>query len=283
MVVHQHEAAQFGTKMAIDPRRQRGQDGASIRRDPTLALIAGGTGRNYQILHQKRLVAPEARAFGDRRGFHYPVFDADPRRHLAPATRRHLEGRLRRLRALVHAARFERGAALQAFQTGDLFALLADHLFQVGDFAKQFDHQSFELRTAQIRDGGGQRHIRKDVCPVEPDKQKVRGCRRFCPSYIRQSEARFRRLSCIEFYSIRWLSTESGNGAGSFACSTAWIRGALPTWWSICRTASWSRARWRKSPRRATSCPTSTASVPPCGRRAAWSSTSRTPSTPRRS
>jgi hypothetical protein len=39
--------------------------------------------------------------------------------------------------ALVHAARLDRGAAFQAFQTGDLFTLLANDPFQRGNLAEQ--------------------------------------------------------------------------------------------------------------------------------------------------
>ena len=66
-------------------------------------------------------------------------FNADPRRHLTPAARLFLLGRLRRFRALVHAARLDRGAAFQAFQTGDFFTLLANNLFQGGNFAEQLN------------------------------------------------------------------------------------------------------------------------------------------------
>ena len=41
MILHQHEAAEFGTEMTIDPFWQRCQDGASIRRDPAFALVTG--------------------------------------------------------------------------------------------------------------------------------------------------------------------------------------------------------------------------------------------------
>src|SRR5690242_14498853 len=40
MIVHQHEAAEFGAEMAIGPRRQGRQDRAPIRRDPALTRVA---------------------------------------------------------------------------------------------------------------------------------------------------------------------------------------------------------------------------------------------------
>src|SRR5580698_2795271 len=109
MVLHQHEAAKFGTEMAIDPIRQRRQDGAPVRRDPTLALVTDRTGGNDEILYQKRLMTLEARSFGDR-DFHHMVFNAYPRRHLASEMPLLPLGRLRRFSSLVHAARFDIGA-----------------------------------------------------------------------------------------------------------------------------------------------------------------------------
>ena len=93
-----------------------------------------------------------------------------------PRTRRFsfLAG-LRRLGRLVHAARFDGGAALQTFQAGDLFALLAKNLLQGGNFAEQFNQQSLKLWTAQRGKGGWRRHIRKESDRVEPGKRKMHG------------------------------------------------------------------------------------------------------------
>src|SRR5208337_3270452 len=83
-----------------------------------------------------------------------PCFDAptvkvpfDPRRHFATEPPLPLCRWFQWLRRVVHATRFDIGAALQAFQTGDLFALFADRLFQSSDFAKQLNQQSFKLWT----------------------------------------------------------------------------------------------------------------------------------------
>src|ERR1700676_702576 len=94
-------------------------------------------------------MALEARAFRDR-DLHHLVFDFDPRRPLAPEPPLSVLRWLQWLRRIIHAARLDHGAALQSFQAGDLLALLADRLFQSSDFAKQFNQQSFKLRTAQI-------------------------------------------------------------------------------------------------------------------------------------
>jgi hypothetical protein len=100
MIVHQHEAAQVRTEMAIDPRRQGGQDRLAIRRDPALAQIARRPGRNHQLLHEKGLVAFEARSRRHRRRLDHLVLDNDPRRHLATQPPLRLLGGLHRLVAL---------------------------------------------------------------------------------------------------------------------------------------------------------------------------------------
>src|SRR3954451_25063670 len=172
MIMHQHEAAQFRAKMAINPFRQRRQDGASIRRNPAFALITGGIGRNHQVLHEKGFMALEARSLRHRRRLDHQVFDDDPRRHLAAEPPRLLFGGLRRLRRLIHAARFDGRTALQPFQTGDLFTLLANNLFQGGNLAKQLNQQSLKLWTAQIGERRWWGHIRKESYSIEPSKQK---------------------------------------------------------------------------------------------------------------
>ena len=63
-------------------------------------------------------------------------------------------------------------AALQAFQTGDLFALLADNLLQGGDFAEQFNQQSLKLCTAQRGKGGWRRHMTQRIHGVESAQGK---------------------------------------------------------------------------------------------------------------
>jgi len=50
--------------------------------------------------------------------------------------------------ALVHANRFDLRAALQAFQTRDLFALFDDGLLQCADVAEQSYQQRFKLWPA---------------------------------------------------------------------------------------------------------------------------------------
>jgi hypothetical protein len=82
------------------------------------------------------------------------ILDADPRRHLAAEAPLLLFARFRQLRRIVHAAGFDRGAALQAFQAGDLLALFANRLLQPGDFIEQLNQQSLKLWTVQIRKSG---------------------------------------------------------------------------------------------------------------------------------
>jgi hypothetical protein len=117
-------------------------------------------------------VALAARSLRHRRRLDHLLVDDDPRRHLAAAPPLLLLGRLRRLGRFVHAARFDARAALQPFQTGDLFARLADTLFQGGNFAAQLAQQSFQLWTAQIGEERARRHVRKDAYPIEPGQAK---------------------------------------------------------------------------------------------------------------
>src|SRR5271165_5974584 len=147
--------------MTFDPFGQRREDRPSIGRDPALALVAGRANGNDEVLNQERLVALEPRA-GRYRGRDHLIFNGHPRRDLATATPLQKLLALAWVRALVHATRPDLRAALQTFQTRDLLALLAVLLFQRGDFDKQFNHQSFKLRTAQTGKMRRGRHI-----PVE--------------------------------------------------------------------------------------------------------------------
>jgi hypothetical protein len=100
MALHQRKAAEFGCPreggVAIDPVRQRGQDGASIRRHPAFALATGGTWLRLPDPAPEWLAALEARAFRRGRGFHHPAISDDARRHLAAPPRLLLFDRLRR-------------------------------------------------------------------------------------------------------------------------------------------------------------------------------------------
>src|ERR1019366_5815008 len=174
MVLHQHEAAEFGAKMAFDSLRQRCQDRPSIRRDPALPLVTGRAYRDHQILHQKRLMALEARSRRDH-GLDHLVFNVDPRRHPAAAPPLLHFGGARRISALVHATGFDIGTALQAFQTCDLFALPADCLFQGGNFTQKFNQQSLKLWTAQTGKRGWRRHIRVENRPPRADASEKSG------------------------------------------------------------------------------------------------------------
>src|SRR3954470_13712515 len=185
MIVHQHEAAEFRAEMAVDPRRQGGQDRLAIRRDPALAQIACRTGRNHQVLHEKGLVALEARSLQYGRRLDHLVLDDDPGRHLAAQPPLRLVRRLHRLRRFVHAARFDGRAALQSFQTRDLCALLADNLLQGGHFAAQFNQQRFKLWTAQIREGRWQWHVLTDRASSSRGKRKMQHHPGFCSYYAR--------------------------------------------------------------------------------------------------
>ena len=171
MVLHQHEAAQFRTKMAFDPLRQWGQDRPAIRRDPAFALVTGRADRNHEVLHQKGLVPLEAGSGWDL-GRDHLLFNSDPGRDLAPTTPPLIFHRFRLRGTLVHAARFDARAALQTFQTGDFFALFGNGLLQGGDFTEQFDQQSFKLWTAERGKGGRRRHMMQRVHRRESAQEK---------------------------------------------------------------------------------------------------------------
>jgi hypothetical protein len=128
---------------------QWGQDRPPVRRDPALALVTGRTHRNHQVLHQKGFVTFEARPRWDL-GLDHLLFNVDPGCDFAAATPLLWFGGLRRFRrrgTLVHTAGFDVRAALQAFQTSNLFALFGDSLHQGANFTQQFDHQSFKRWT----------------------------------------------------------------------------------------------------------------------------------------
>src|SRR5450432_1398366 len=103
MILHQHEAMEFGTKMSRDPLGHRGQDRSAVGRDPAFALITGRAHRNHKVLNQERLIALEARSRRNL-GLDNLLIDADPRRHLTTATPLLSPAGLLRLGALVHAA-----------------------------------------------------------------------------------------------------------------------------------------------------------------------------------
>src|SRR5208337_1318821 len=121
MVLHQHEAAEFRSEMAFDPLWQWGQDRPPVRRDPAFALVTGRAYRNHQVLHQEGFVTLEAGSGRDL-GLDHLLFNVDPGCDLAAATPLLWFGGLLRLRAFVHATRFDVRAALQTFQAGDFFA-----------------------------------------------------------------------------------------------------------------------------------------------------------------
>ena len=145
MVLHQHEAAQFRAEMAREPLGQWSQDGPPVGRHPALAQVTvaeitrsctgkaswplktdpGGTSIpiTFSSTLTRGLILPRPRRFASGIGFAGAV-------------------------PLVHAARFDVRAALQAFQARDLFVLFGDRLLQCGDLGEQFHQQGFKLWTA---------------------------------------------------------------------------------------------------------------------------------------
>src|ERR1700733_14779692 len=174
MILHQHEAAQFRSEMAFDASWQWRQDRPGVRRDPALALVTGRAYRDHEVLHKKGFVTLEARPRWNLGRDHF-FFNDDPRRDLAPATPLLFLCRFRRLGAFVHAAWFDIGATLKAFQTGDFFPQFSDSLRQGGDFSEQFNQQSLKLWTAQRGKGGGRQHMTQRVHGVESAQENNAG------------------------------------------------------------------------------------------------------------
>jgi hypothetical protein len=115
-----------------NPLRQWSKDSPAIGRDPAFALILGRPHRNHEVLHQKGFVTLEARPRRNLGRDHF-LYNDDLRRDLAPAASLLFFSGFRWLGTFVHAARFDIGATLQAFQTGNFFALFGDRPRQCGD------------------------------------------------------------------------------------------------------------------------------------------------------
>ena len=121
--------------MAFDTLWQRGQDRPAVGRNPALALVTDRAYRNHEVLHQKGLVPLEAGSGRDL-GIDRFLLNADARHDLAPAGPLLICGGFRWRGAFVHAARFNIGATLQTFQTGDFLAQFGDGLLQGGELSE---------------------------------------------------------------------------------------------------------------------------------------------------
>jgi len=146
MILHQHEAAESGAEMAIAPLWQRCQDGLSVRRDPAFTLVTGGTRRNHQVLHQKRLMTLEARSFCARDVRHL-LLDADPRRHLAAEPRFCVLMGFGRSVAWSMPLGLIVGRPFRPFGRA-ISSRCNNSLFQNGNLAEQFNQQSLKGWTA---------------------------------------------------------------------------------------------------------------------------------------
>ena len=106
VILHQHEAPQFGTEVAADAAGQRGDNHLAIGRQPALAPVMQRAGADRQVLHVIRLVALELRA-GRMRRLQHLGFHRDPRRNLAAAPQRATLATVGRLGVLLHPARLD--------------------------------------------------------------------------------------------------------------------------------------------------------------------------------
>ena len=85
---------------------------------------------------------------------------SEPHRRIAEAAAwvLPLSAGLGRFGALIHAAGFDVGTALQPLQARDLFALLDNFLFQRGHLGQQHGHQVPQLGRRQFTEVGWQDH-----------------------------------------------------------------------------------------------------------------------------
>ena len=157
MVLHQHEAAQFRPEMAGHPCRQRRDHGDTLRRHPTLAPVADDLRPQHQLLHHEGLVSFEPRPRRHRR-LDDPLRNTRPRRQLATAAPFVSLTRSLRLARLLHAARLDAWPTFQPLQPRVLIAQLRNQPLLFRHFAKQLQHQSFELGGRQLIEVGGRGH-----------------------------------------------------------------------------------------------------------------------------
>src|SRR5438132_11569327 len=148
MVLRQDETPQLGPEVPGGSRRKRRHHGVPVERQPALATVADHPRADLQILHHIDLVALEARAGRNRRPDD-PILDRRNRRWLAPTAPALAIGLQRRRRTcLLHAAglaRLDLGPALQALQSRNLLALLAQLLFERGNFFQQIANPSLQF------------------------------------------------------------------------------------------------------------------------------------------
>jgi len=88
------------------------------------------------------------------------------------------------------------GRPFNPFQTGDLFTLLADNLFQGGNLAEQLNQQSLKLWTAQIGERRWRGHVCKESYSFEPSKQKNERLPTLLP-LLRVNDLCWKGMSCL--------------------------------------------------------------------------------------
>jgi hypothetical protein len=182
VVLGQHIAPKLGPEVAIHPARQRRHDQLPLWRQPALTAVADGLGAQHQILDQEILVALEPRA-GRCRGLDDLVLDGHARHHLAAAAALvRVTGGLR-LAGPLHPARFQLGAAFQAFEPRDLLALRRYGALQLRHLAQQLDDQRLQFGRREGIEVSGRGHPRSGSEPTASGKRNPLGRHGFCPSY----------------------------------------------------------------------------------------------------
>ena len=197
MILGEHEAAQFGSEMTVDARRQGRDHRLAVRGLPALPAKAGHMRADHQILHQITRVALETRA-GWRIDLELALLvDHQLRaRAAAPALARPV--RRLRLARLFHAARFDVRLDVRptrpALQPGDLVTQRRDHSPKFRSLLEKLQHQALQLGRRKRVDVGRRRHSRIEFrkppireildSPHESIRRTQADARQdFCPSY----------------------------------------------------------------------------------------------------
>src|SRR6476659_8223961 len=130
--------------MPADTSRKGRNNALPVRRDPAFPPITDHLRTQHQVLHHEILVALEPRS-GWRQCLEHLLLDDSPRYRLATTLTLAIPRRFPRARVL-HAARLNVRPPLQAFEPGDLLALLGDDTLEFGHVFQQLYHQPLQLR-----------------------------------------------------------------------------------------------------------------------------------------
>src|SRR3954468_4235328 len=151
-------AHQVRAEMAPDLGRQRRNHQLSVGRLVARSPIAHHPDLNHQLLHGIALVTPEPPAGSDLQRHHPVLIDDQPRalgqRALPPTATalrlRHARRWLLGVRPLFQAAWRQLRPPFQTFEAGDLLRQFRNSALQGRHRSQQIDHQTPQLRGAQV-------------------------------------------------------------------------------------------------------------------------------------